>query len=82
VAVALFKTHGWSDDPNVINCMAGRNRIKFFVVDEATFGRLLKCQPLADDPATKRRILRSAGLPVEWADWWKFRAVADGVLGR
>jgi hypothetical protein len=82
MAVAVFGNHGWSDDPAVINRMVGCNRIKFFVTDAYTFGRLLKCQPLADDPTTKRRILRSAGLPAEYADWWQHKAVSDGVMGR
>jgi len=82
MAVALFKDHGWSGDPAVINRMVSLNKVKFFVTDAYTFGRLLKCQPLADDVPTKLRILRAAGLPVEWANWWQHKAVADGVMGR
>ena len=80
--VALFKTHGWSDDDNVISHMASRGMIKFYATDAYTFGRLLKCQPLADDPSTKQRILRAAGLPADWSDWWANDAVSDGVMGR
>lgn len=80
--VALFKTHGWSDDPAVIARMASRGMVKMYVTDAYSFGRLLKCQPLADDASTKLRILRAAGLPESWSDWWNCDAVSDGVLGR
>ena len=80
--VALFKNHSWSDNPEMIERMASRDGIKFFVTDAYTFGRLLKCQPKADDPSTKLRILRAAGLPLDYADWWNNSAVSDGVMGR
>ena len=80
--VALFTDHSWSDDPAMIARMEIQGRIKFYVVDAYTFGRLLKCQPKADDFATKRRILRAAGLPLDYADWWHNDAVSDGVMGR
>lgn len=82
MAVALFKDHGWSDDPAVIARKEKGGMVKFYVTDAHTFGRLLKCQPLADDPTTKRRILRAAGLPADYADWWENDAVSDSVMGR
>ena len=80
--VALFKDHGWSDDAVMIAKQEQWGKVKLYVTDAYTFGRLLKCQPLADDPSTKRRILRSAGLPLDYADWWRNDAVSDGVMGR